>query len=81
VDRTQSRCSLEILFDPKLLQPIELNMTVLVGRRNKHGKTAKGDAAFTEGVEHIVFNYLYEFDHSEKVVPFDLPEKVKKLLR
>ncbi len=56
-------------------------MTVLVGRRNEHGKTAKGDAAFTEGVEHIVFNYLYEFDYSEKVAPFDLPEKVKKLLR
>ena len=56
-------------------------MTVLVGRRNEQGRTAKGDAAFSEGVEHFVFNYFYQFDLSEKVEPVSLPEKVKKLLR
>lgn len=56
-------------------------MVVLVGRRNEHGRTAKGDAAFSEGVEHIVFNYSYQFDVSETVTPTTLPEAVKKLLK
>ena len=81
MDRTQSRCDLELLFDKETRQPLELTMTVLVGRRNEQGRTAKGDAAFSEGVEHIVFNYFYQFDLSEKVEAVSLPEKVKKLLR
>lgn len=58
-----------------------MKMVVLVGRRNEHGRTAKGDAAFSEGVEHIVFNYSYQFDVSETVTPTTLPEAVKKLLK
>lgn len=81
MDRTQSRCDLEILFDKDTHQPMQMTLRVLVGRRNQQGVTAKGDAAFSEGVEHIVFNYAYEFDFSERVAPAKLPEAVKKLLK
>ena len=81
MDRTQTRCDLEILFDRDTRQPKEMMLRVLVGRRNQQGVTARGDAAFSEGVEHIVFNYSYQFDHSETVPPARLPEAVKKLLK
>lgn len=81
MDRTQSRCDLEILFDKETRQPSEMTLRVLIGRRNAQGVSAKGDAAFSEGVEHIVFNYLYQFDLSQKVTPAVLPEAVKKLLK
>lgn len=56
-------------------------MTVLIGRRNEHGRTAKGDAAFGEGVEHIVFTYDYKIDTDSKVKVFSLPREARGLLK
>ena len=56
-------------------------MTILIGRRNEHGRTAKGDAAFSEGVEHIIFTYEYKLDTAKETEPIDLPDRVKKLLK
>lgn len=56
-------------------------MTVLIGRRNEHGRTAKGDAAFSEGVEHIVFTYDYKINTESQVVPLSPPKEARKLLK
>ena len=56
-------------------------MTILIGRRNEHGRTAKGDAAFSDGVEHIVFTYEYKLDTAKEIEPIDLPDRVKKMLK
>ena len=56
-------------------------MTVLIGRRNEHGRTAKGDAAFSDGVEHIVFTYEYKLDTAKETEPIVLPDPVKKMLK
>jgi hypothetical protein len=81
VDRTRARCSVEVGFDKKTKLPDSVVMTVLIGRRNEHGRTAKGDAAFGEGVEHIVFTYDYKIDTDSKVKVFSLPREARSLLK
>jgi len=61
--------------------PTSLLMTVLIGRRDEQGKTQAGDAAFSEGVEHIVFTYDYKFDTEAEVKEFSLPGAVRSLLK
>ena len=56
-------------------------MTVLIGRRNEHGKTAQGDAAYSEGVEHIVFTYDYKIGTDGKLDPLVVPRSALKLLK
>ena len=56
-------------------------MTVFIGRRNEQGRTAKGDAAFSEGVEHIVFTYDYQIDTTDKADAFNIPRPALKLLK
>ena len=52
----------------------------MTGMKNEHGKTAKGDAAFGDGTEHVVFRYVYDLDH-EKVDAFEIPRAAQKMLR
>ena len=68
-------------IDQKTSLPESILMTILIGRRNEHGRTAKGDAAFSEGVEHIVFSYEYKLDTAKEIEPIDLPDRVKKMLK
>jgi len=56
-------------------------MTILIGRKNLKGTTISADRAFSDGVEHIVFNYSYQLDSSEPVEAFQIPPQAKKLLR
>ncbi|MDE0960181.1 MAG: hypothetical protein OSB09_05315 [Planctomycetota bacterium] len=56
-------------------------MTILIGRKSLKGGSISADQAFSDGVEHIVFNYSYKFDSSEPVEAFQIPLQVKKLLR
>lgn len=68
-------------IDQKTSLPESILMTVLIGRRNEHGRTAKGDAAFSDGVEHIVFSYEYKLDTAKETEPMDLPDRVKRMLK
>ncbi|MGE4620489.1 MAG: hypothetical protein AAEJ04_11840 [Planctomycetota bacterium] len=68
-------------MDPATRTPRKLELLVLTGMRNADGKTAKGDAAFSEGVEHVVFRYEYVIDTSEAVDQFRLPTAVRKLMK
>ncbi len=63
------------------MSPRKMELLVLTGMRNSEGKTAKGDAAFSNGVEHVVFRYEYEIDSSEAVDPFRVPFAASKLMR
>lgn len=81
MDRTRARCSIEVGIDQKTSLPESILMTVLIGRRNEHGRTAKGDAAFSDGVEHIVFSYEYKLDTDKETEPMDLPDRVKRMLK
>ena len=54
---------------------------VLTGMRNQDGKTAKGDAAFSDGVEHVVFRYEYVIDTSEEIDKFRVPTAARKLMK
>lgn len=63
------------------MSPRKMELLVLTGMRNADGKTAKGDAAFSNGVEHVVFRYEYEIDSSEAVDPFKVPLAARKLMR
>ncbi|NCF98351.1 MAG: hypothetical protein GWP39_02430 [Planctomycetia bacterium] len=81
VDKTQAQSSLELVFNKETDPPTTLVLTVLIGRRNEHGKTAKGNAAFSDGVEHIAFTYSYQFDTSRSNSLDDIPLPVRKLLK
>ena len=54
---------------------------MLTGMRNKDGKTAKGDAAFSDGIEHVVFRYEYVIDTSEDVDQFRIPTAARKVMK
>ncbi|NCG13795.1 MAG: hypothetical protein GWP38_10675 [Planctomycetia bacterium] len=56
-------------------------MLIMTGLKNDQGKTAKGDAAFSDGIEHVVFRYDYELDHSELIEGFEIPRSAQKMLR
>lgn len=81
MDRTRTRCSVEVGIDPQTGLPDQLLMTILIGRKNLKGTTISADRAFSDGVEHIVFNYSYQLDSSEPVESFQIPPQAKKLLR
>ncbi len=61
--------------------PRKLELLVLTGMRNADGKTAKGDSAFSKGVEHVVFRYEYSIDSSDKVDRFKIPTAAGKLMK
>ncbi|MDE0960184.1 MAG: hypothetical protein OSB09_05330 [Planctomycetota bacterium] len=63
------------------MTPRKLELLVLTGMRNADGKTAKGDAAFSKGVEHVVFRYKYEINVQEPIDPFKIPFAARKLMR
>ncbi|MDG1455286.1 MAG: hypothetical protein P8R38_03695 [Planctomycetota bacterium] len=81
VDKTQARSSIEIVFNKETFHPTSLEMTVLIGRKNAQGRTAKGDAAFSDGVEHVAFTYTYNFDTSKPVSFEPIPAKARQLLK
>ncbi|MEC9476162.1 MAG: hypothetical protein VX764_03910 [Planctomycetota bacterium] len=56
-------------------------MTVLIGRRDEQGKTQAGDAAFSDGVEHIVFTYDYKIGTDGKLESLVVPRSAQKLLK
>ncbi|HIK81850.1 MAG: hypothetical protein ABGY15_12490 [bacterium] len=72
---------LDIDLDPQTMTPRKMELLVLTGMRNADGKTAKGDAAFSKGVEHVVFRYAYEINSEEQVDPFKIPGAARKLMR
>ena len=81
MDRTRARCIIEVGLNKKSRLPESLLMTVFIGRRNEQGRTAKGDAAFSEGVEHIVLTYDYQIDTTDKADAFNIPRPALKLLK
>ena len=72
---------LDIELDPTTKAPKKLDLLVLTGMRNQDGKTAKGDAAFSEGIEHVVFRYEYVIDTSESVDKFRIPTAARKVMK
>jgi len=60
---------------------MKLELLVLTGMRNQDGKTAKGEAAFSDGVEHVVFRYEYAIDTSEEIDQFRVPVAARKLMK
>ena len=72
---------LDIDLDPTTRIPRRLELLVLTGMRNQDGKTAKGDAAFSDGVEHVVFRYEYVIDTSEEIDRFRVPVAARRLMK
>ncbi len=58
----------------------KLELLVMTGMKNEQGRTAKGDAAFGDGTEHVVFRYNYNLEHV-KVDKFEIPKAAQKMLR
>lgn len=81
MDRTRARCSIEVGIDPETMLPDEIVMKVLIGRKSQDEKVIPESQAFSEGVEHIVFNYSYQIDSSEPVEEFVIPIGAKKYLK
>ncbi len=72
---------IDLDLDPETGLARKMEMLILTGLKNDQGKTAKGDAAFSDGIEHVVFRYDYELDHSELIEGFEIPRSAQKMLR
>ncbi len=81
MDRTRARCTIEVGLNKETRLPTSLLMTVLIGRRDEQGKTQAGDAAFSDGVEHIVFTYDYKIGTDGKLESLVVPRSAQKLLK
>lgn len=80
-DKTTTRCTFEIDLDPETRLPRSIQMTVLTGVKGDDGKTAKGDRAFKDGVEHVAFHFNYTIDTQSELASFDIPKEARKLMR
>ena len=79
-DRTQTRSFLDVELDHETGLANKLELLIMTGMKNEQGKTAKGDAAFGDGTEHVVFRYSYDLQH-QKVDKFEIPRAAQKMLR
>lgn len=69
---------MELDYETGLAKKLEL--LIMTGMKNDQGRTAKGDAAFGDGIEHVVFRYSYDLQH-EKVDKFEIPRAAQKMLK
>ncbi|HIN79648.1 MAG TPA: hypothetical protein EYN00_01090 [Planctomycetes bacterium] len=77
VDKTITRCLIDVDIDLETNLPRGIKMTVLTGVRGG-GKSSDGNA-FGDN-EHVAFHFDYKLDPKKTVARFDIPREAQKLM-